>query len=150
MIDALGKLGVVVEHHAAEATIRVGGLGGELPGREAELFVGNSGTTVRFLTAMLALGHGTFRLDGTPRMRERPIADLLDALRQLGANVVSETQTGCPPVVVRAAGLRGGRATVAGDISSQFLSGILMAAPYAQTPVELAVRARSSPSPTSR
>ena len=81
---------------------------------------------------MLTLGCGTYRLDGTPRMRERPIEDLLVALRQLGGDVVSELGTGCPPVVVRADGLRGGRAVVAGDISSQFLSGLLMAAPYAE------------------
>ena len=139
MIDALNLLGVAVAHDRDAATLRVVGCGGRLPCQEADLFVGNSGTTVRFLTAMLTLGYGTFRLDGTPRMRQRPIADLLAALRQLGGDAVSETQSGCPPVVVRSGGLAGGRATVAGDISSQFLSGILMAAPYARQPVELAV-----------
>jgi 3-phosphoshikimate 1-carboxyvinyltransferase len=88
---------------------------------------------------MLTLGRKTYRLDGTPRMRQRPIGDLLDAMRQLGADVVSEAGTGCPPVIVRASGLQGGRATVAGNISSQFLSGLLMAAPYAKTNVELVV-----------
>lgn len=139
MIAALRKLGIGVEHDLAAATLSVAGCGGKLPSREAELYVANSGTTVRFLTAMLALAPGTFRLDGTPRMRERPIRDLLDALSQLGADAVSELQTGCPPVVVRGNGLSGGRATVAGDISSQFLSGILMASPYAKSPVELVV-----------
>jgi 3-phosphoshikimate 1-carboxyvinyltransferase len=103
------------------------------------LYVANSGTTARFLTAMVTLGRGTFRLDGTPRMRERPIQDLLNALEQLGADARSELGTGCPPVVVTANGLPGGRATVAGNISSQFLSGLLMAAPCASRDVELVV-----------
>jgi len=140
MIEALGRLGLGVVHGPQRATIRLSGCGGQIPSRRAKIFVGNSGTTVRFLTAMLTLGHGTYRLDGAPRMRQRPIGDLLDALEQLGARVTSEAGTDCPPVVVRAAGLPGGRATVAGDISSQFLSGLLMAAPFAREPVELTVR----------
>ena len=116
MIDALRALGLAIEHDRAAAELRVVGCGGEFSCREADLFVGNSGTTVRFLTAMLTLGRGTFRLDGTPRMRQRPIEDLLDALRQLGADAQSQSGTGCPPVVVRARGLPGGKATVAGNI----------------------------------
>jgi 3-phosphoshikimate 1-carboxyvinyltransferase len=139
MIGALRMLGLSVEHHAASATIRVRGCGGRLPVRHAELHVANSGTTLRFLTAMVALGQGVFRLDGTPRMRQRPVQDMLDALRQLGVDATCESATGCPPVVVKAAGIKGGRATVAGTISSQYLSGLLMAAPYAQQPVELVV-----------
>jgi 3-phosphoshikimate 1-carboxyvinyltransferase len=91
------------------------------------------------LTALAALGRGTYRLDGTPRMRERPIQDLLVGLAQLGVDAVSEAANGCPPVVVRASGLRGGAARVRGDVSSQFLSGLLLAAPYADNPVELVV-----------
>jgi 3-phosphoshikimate 1-carboxyvinyltransferase len=140
MIEALGRLGIGVSHDREARTIRVAGCGGRIPAREAELFVGNSGTTIRFLTALLALGHGTFRLDGAPRMRQRPIGDLLDALRQLGVDAQSQSGTGCPPVVVHAHGLRGGRAIVAGSISSQFLSGLLMASPGAQGPVELMVQ----------
>jgi 3-phosphoshikimate 1-carboxyvinyltransferase len=140
MIAAMDKLGIAVEHDPTAATVRVVGCGGRLPTANTDLYVANSGTTVRFLTAMLALGHGTYRLDGTARMQQRPIGDLLDALRQLGANAVSETGTSCPPVVVYAQGLAGGSATVAGDISSQFLSGLLMAAPYAKADVELVVQ----------
>jgi 3-phosphoshikimate 1-carboxyvinyltransferase len=140
MIAALRKLGLDVRHDSGAGTIRVAGCAGRPPASGAELFVANSGTTVRFLTAMVTLAEGTFRLDGTLRMRQRPIGDLLDALKQLGADCRSEPPTGCPPVVVRAAGLPGGRATVAGDISSQFLSGLLMAAPCAAAPVELVVR----------
>jgi 3-phosphoshikimate 1-carboxyvinyltransferase len=139
MIESLARLGIDVDHDSAAATIRVAGCAGKLPADHADLFVGNSGTTVRFLTAILTLGRGVYRLDGTPRMRQRPIADLLDALRQLGADAVAESLGECPPVVVRADGLRGGRAAVAGNISSQFLSGLLMAAPYADAGVELAV-----------
>jgi 3-phosphoshikimate 1-carboxyvinyltransferase len=140
MIEALRRLGLDVEQDPGSGTIRLAGCGGRIPSRHAKIFVGNSGTTMRFLTAVLTLGRGTFRLDGTPRMRQRPIGDLLDALGQLGARATSEAGTDCPPVVVRAAGLPGGRATVAGDISSQFLSGLLMVAPLAREPVELSVR----------
>jgi len=142
MIDSLRRLGLCVEHDPAEATISIEGCAGRLPVTQADLYAANSGTTIRFLTALVALGHGRYRLDGTPRMRQRPIQDLLDALRPLGANARSETDSGCPPVVVEAAGLRGGRTEVAGSISSQFLSALLMAAPCAESPVEIAVRGR--------
>jgi 3-phosphoshikimate 1-carboxyvinyltransferase len=133
-------LGILVEHDLPHKTIKVRGHGGRIPATEADLFVGNSGTTIRFLTALATLGHGTYRLDGTPRMRERPIQDLLDALHQLGAKADSELNNGCPPVVVHATGLLGGRADIAGDISSQFLSGLVMAAPCARQPVKLFLR----------
>ncbi len=142
MVDSLRRLGIEVDHERQAATVRVEGCAGRWPSRGADLYVGNSGTTIRFLTAAAALGRGTYRLDGTPRMRERPIGDLLDALNQLGADARSEAGNGCPPVVVRASGLRGGRATVAGDISSQFLSGLLMAAPCAEQDTELRVRGK--------
>ncbi len=135
--EALERLGFTLSRQAGEGTITVAGQGGRIPAAAAELFVGNAGTAARFLTAMLTLGHGRYVLDGEPRMRERPIGDLLDALAQLGAQAVSPT--GCPPVTVTASGLAGGRATVAGDVSSQFLSGVLLVAPYARAPVELVV-----------
>ncbi|MBN1589862.1 MAG: 3-phosphoshikimate 1-carboxyvinyltransferase [Pirellulales bacterium] len=139
MLDALARLGLEISPDWAGRTARIAGCGGELPVAEADLFVGNSGTTVRFLTAMVALGQGTFRLDGTPRMRQRPIQPLLDALGQLGVDATGESGTGCPPVVVRARRLAGGRATVSGTISSQYLSGLLMAAAGARGPVEITV-----------
>jgi 3-phosphoshikimate 1-carboxyvinyltransferase len=142
MIDALRRLGIGVEHDRSTATIHVVGCRGQGPVDRADLHVANSGTTMRFLAATLSAGHGTYRLDGTPRMRERPIGDLLGALRQLGADAVCEAGNDCPPVVIRADGLAGGRATIAGDVSSQFLSGLLMAAPYARSPVELVVEGR--------
>ncbi|HXG10030.1 MAG TPA: 3-phosphoshikimate 1-carboxyvinyltransferase [Gemmataceae bacterium] len=103
-----------------------------VPASEADLFVANSGTTMRFLTAFVSLGNGRYRLDGVPRMRERPIEDLLTALRQLGVCAYSERGNGCPPVVVEARGLNGGQVRIKGDRSSQFLSGLLLAAPCAR------------------
>ncbi len=100
--------------------------------RTAALKVANSGTSLRFLTAMLATGQGTFHLDGTPRMRQRPVADLLTAINGLGAGARSDLGTGCPPLTIQASGLDGGYAFVKGDVSSQFLSGLLMALPYSR------------------
>lgn len=139
MIESLRQLGLKVDPGEQPQTLVIEGCGGRIPRQSADLFIGNSGTSVRFLTALAVLGHGHYRLDGVPRMRARPIADLLDALHALGADVRSEAGTGCPPVVVHADGLRGGRAAIRGDISSQFLSGLLMVCPYASTPVELSV-----------
>src|SRR5206468_2163179 len=101
MSQALEQLGLEVESDEQAATLTVDGRAGKIPAAAAELFVGNSGTSIRFLTAMVALGHGQFRLDGVPRMRERPIQPLLESLGQLGVDVTSESGTGCPPVVVR-------------------------------------------------
>lgn len=130
MQESLRRLGFRVEQREG-GTIVVQGEGGRIPAQQAELWVANAGTAARFLTAMVALGRGTYRLDGTPRMRQRPIQPLLEALNALGAEAVSELGTGCPPVVVRGRGLHGGEVSVRGDISSQFLSALLMVAPYA-------------------
>ncbi|WP_254512079.1 3-phosphoshikimate 1-carboxyvinyltransferase [Anatilimnocola floriformis] len=140
MIESLGRLGVRVVEKDNGATLEVAGCGGSIPNAAADLFIGNSGTTVRFLTAMLAACAGQFRLDGVPRMRERPIADLIATLNQLGGDVRSELNTGCPPVVMTAKGLRGGTAPIRGDVSSQFLSALLMATPYAREAVNLVVQ----------
>lgn len=139
MIDALGKLGIGVENELAARRLTVSGCAGRIAAHSAELYVANSGTTVRFLTALVALGQGTFRLDGTPRMRQRPIQDLLDALAQCGIDARSASGTGCPPVEVHARGLAGGDVRMRGDVSSQFLSGLLLAAPYAREPVNIAI-----------
>ena len=124
----------MVEHDKTTATIVSEGEGGRIPKANADLFVANSGTSLRFLTALLSLGHGTYRLDGVQRMRERPVADLLAALSRLGTDARSEAGTGCPPVVVMADEFDGGFTEVRGDISSQFLSGMLMVLPYAAKP----------------
>ncbi len=139
MAAALNALGVHVESDEANATFRVTGGGGTFTALEADLFVGNSGTTMRFLTAALPLGRGRYRIDGVPRMRLRPIAPLIAALNDLGADVRSEAGSGCPPVVVDAAGLRGGQTRMAGDLSSQYFSALLLAAPYARDGVVIDV-----------
>lgn len=131
MAEGLNALGIRVIPDAATDRFEIDGGDGVLPASEANLFVGNSGTTARFLTAAIALGKGTYRLDGVPRMRQRPIGPLLQALQQLGVDARSEADTGCPPIIVRANGLTGGHATMAGDQSSQFFTGLLLVAPYA-------------------
>ena len=139
MHRALTDLGIRVEADEHSQTYAVEGRGGEFPVRSAALSVGNAGTAARFLTAALAIGSGTFSVDGSPRMRERPIEPLLDGLRQLGVDATARLGNGRPPVDIRADGLPGGRARVKGDISSQFLSALLMAAPYARSDVSLEV-----------
>jgi 3-phosphoshikimate 1-carboxyvinyltransferase len=114
--------------------VTVEGRGGEIPARSGSIAVGNAGTAMRFLTALLALGRGDYILDGDARMRQRPIEDLLLALRALGGRAESVNGTGCPPVRV-GGGLRGGSARLCGDKSSQYLSAILLAAPAAGGPV---------------
>jgi 3-phosphoshikimate 1-carboxyvinyltransferase len=139
MIESLKQLGFKLHADLANATLEIEGQGGVIPTMQADLYIANSGTSVRFLTALAALGHGRFRLHGTPRMHQRPIQDLIDPLAQLGVRAECEATNGCPPVVVHANGLPGGTAKLHGGVSSQFLSGLLMAAPYAKSPVELIV-----------
>jgi len=136
MIAALQQLGIPVT--ANGATITVHGQGGRLAA-SADLDLKLSGTAIRFLTALVTLGRGRYRLDGNARMRQRPIQDLLDALAPLGVAAWSELDTGCPPVIVEASGLRGGLTRLKGDSSSQYLSALLMAAPYADRPVTIEV-----------
>ena len=140
MIDALAKLKIPYEENRPNKKICVKGEGGKIPVDKAELFLGNAGTAIRPLTAALTLGHGQFVLDGIERMRERPIQDLLDSLNQLGAQVRSINNTGCPPVEIIANGLPGGITELSGAISSQYLSAILLTSPYAQTPVEIRIK----------
>lgn len=137
MVDSLKKLGYLVEDGTTLCVHR--GDRPVVPNAAADLFVGNSGTTMRFLTALVSLGHGSYRLDGIPRMRERPIADLLLALSGLGIHARCEADNGCPPVVIEGGTWRGGTVAVKGDISSQFLSGLLLAAPFAPAETTFAV-----------
>src|SRR5262245_56210304 len=139
MAEALATLGIGVVADEAAEQFAVHGLDGQVPATAADLFVGNSGTTMRFLTAAIALGHGRYRVDGIPRMRQRPIQPLIDALNDLGGKVVSEEGTGCPPVIVEAGGLRGGQVAVAGDPSSQYFTALQIAGPYAEQGIEIEV-----------
>ncbi|MBL7162802.1 MAG: 3-phosphoshikimate 1-carboxyvinyltransferase [Anaerolineales bacterium] len=135
--QALIKLAFDIRLDPDAKTMTITGLGGQIPNPQADLVIGNAGTAARFLAAMLTLGQGYYTLDGVERMRQRPIAQLVSALNQLGAQV--EAPSGCPPVHIHATGLPGGKTSIRGDTSSQFLSGLLMVAPYAQEPVEIDV-----------
>jgi 3-phosphoshikimate 1-carboxyvinyltransferase len=136
MLAALRALGFEVEADPAAAVVRVVGRAGLIPAAKASLDVGASGTSARFLTALCALGGGEYELDGTPRMRERPIEPLLGALRQLGAEAASLLGTGCLPARVRGP-LAGGDARIEASVSSQFISALLMVAPYAAAGLRL-------------
>ena len=139
MLDSLQRLGLGLHHDPAASTVTIAGCAGAPPATSAGLWLENSGTSIRFLTALCCLGQGEYRLDGNTRMRERPLGDLIDALNQLGAHTRCELDNRCPPVVVSAQGLPGGLARVASGISSQYLSALLMAAPGAQQQVTLEV-----------
>lgn len=144
---ALQILGFDLILDEANREITVHGLGGQIPASQASLHIGNAGTAARFLSAFLTLGHGEYILDGDSRMRERPIGNLISALKPLGAtlgpantenwSLITDYSHICPPIKIIASGLPGGKTSVAGNISSQFLSALLMAAPYAQSPVEI-------------
>ncbi len=132
---ALQTLGFDVVLDEVNHEMTVTGLGGRIPARSAELFIGNAGTAARFLSAFLTLGDGEYLLDGDARMRERPIGDLVQSLTQLGATVHGQPFT--VPLRILAHGLPGGKTQIAGNISSQFLSALLMVAPYAQAPIKI-------------
>ncbi len=131
MHQALTMLGVGIEALPGQHRWRVCGVQGRFPVRSAELFLGNAGTAFRSLTAVLALAEGNYRVSGVPRMHERPIGDLVDALRLWGANIEYLGQAGYPPLAFGPAP-RAGQAAhtrVRGNVSSQFLSALLMAMP---------------------
>lgn len=142
MVESLRRLGFSVEQDLAGCRCTVIGQAGHIPATSADLWLENSGTSIRFLTSVCALGLGHYRLDGVERMRQRPIGDLVHTLRQLGASIAFETPASlCPPVSIdgTAGRLRGGTASVNGNISSQFLSSLLMAAPACPEAVTLRV-----------
>ena len=135
MIRCLRRLGFSIagpERAGDGGPLRIVGRGGRIPSPGASLDAANSGTTIRFLAALVSLGRGRFILDGNERMRERPIGPLLDALRALGVEARAVKGNGCPPVEIAARGLKGGECALAGDVSSQFLSALLLAGPAAR------------------
>jgi 3-phosphoshikimate 1-carboxyvinyltransferase len=139
MREALVKLGVAMSA-AGEGNLRVTGCGGRFPVRQAELFLGNAGTAFRSLAAVLSFVGGEYVLKGVPRMHERPIGDLLDALKACGASIESLEKQGFPPLSIRPAVIRPGSVVkIRGDVSSQFLSGLLMALPLAGVRVTVEV-----------
>ena len=140
MVAALATLGVGLVEDRPAKRLTVTGCGGRFAAPGADLFLGNAGTAMRPLTAAVAAaGRGRFVLDGVARMRERPIDDLVQGLRQLGVDAECTLGTGCPPVAVQAAGLPGGAMGLAGSVSSQYLTAVLMAAPLALGDIEISI-----------
>lgn len=139
MSEALRTLGVAVAPNEREAKFVIDGAGGGIPAASGELYTGNSGTTARFITAALGLGHGRYTVDGNERMRQRPIQPLLDGLAPLGVTATSRNGDGCPPVDVVADGIAGGTTRVKGDTSSQYFTALLLPAPYAASDVVVEV-----------
>jgi 3-phosphoshikimate 1-carboxyvinyltransferase len=133
MIEALRKLGVALHLNEDRTECVVEGISGAFSHEETiELYLGNAGTAMRPLTAALSAGRGRYVLTGEPRMKERPIGHLVDALRQAGATIEYLENEGFPPLRIDAHGLEGGEVSVEGSISSQFLTALLMAAPLSR------------------
>ncbi len=139
MVAALQALGIEIVVDWESAFIRVQGSDGRIPAASADIYLGNSGTSVRFLTALVALGSGSYWLDGNEAMRTRPIGPLISGLRSMGIVVTEEGEPGCPPLVVQSDGELGGTVIMPGDLSSQYFSALAMVAPYASHPIEIVV-----------
>ncbi len=133
MLAALDQLGVQVERQGESQDYTVHGVGGVFPVRQADLFLGNAGTAFRPLTAALALSGGSYHLHGVPRMHERPIGDLVEALAQLGADIRYLGNAGYPPLQIERGSIKpGAEVAIRGNVSSQFLTAVLMAAPLVE------------------
>jgi len=135
MMAGLEKLGHRLEVDRNSSTVTVHG--GPIGVDHAEIFCGNSGTTIRFLAALVSHAKGTFRLDGVARMRQRPIKELVNLLRNLGVRVTYDLNEGFPPITIQADGLAGGILKFSSAVSSQYLSSVLMVAPYARHEVHV-------------
>ncbi|MGH7907573.1 MAG: 3-phosphoshikimate 1-carboxyvinyltransferase [Candidatus Binataceae bacterium] len=131
MADSLRRLGFRIEADETAGRISIFGAGGAIPALGADLFIGGSGTAMRFLSAFVTLGHGAFRLDGNAQMRARPIGELVRALNALGARAESENRDEYPPIIVERGpeDFAGGETRIDAHVSSQFASGLLMPAP---------------------
>ena len=138
LIEALQSLGATIAQERHDLV--VDGTGGKLATPSSAIYLGNNGTGFRFLTSTVALGHGTFVLDGNSRMRQRPIQPLIDALNMMGVKACCIEGNGCPPVEIRAEGLPGGKTCLTRGLSSQYVSSLLLAAPYAEKDTEIEVR----------
>jgi 3-phosphoshikimate 1-carboxyvinyltransferase len=140
MLEALETLGVRVQRGGGRGVLRVHGCDGAFPVKRADLFLGNAGTALRPLTAALALSGGHYRLSGVPRMHERPIGDLVDALRQAGAQIDYLGREGFPPLDIRPGEISVDQPlSIRGEVSSQFLTALLMALPLTGRACEVKV-----------
>ena len=135
---ALAQMGVTVEKGKENWTVI--GNGGRIATPAKEIFLGNNGTATRFLASVAALGAGTFRISGDARMAERPILPLMQALQGWGVDIASINNNGCPPLVIKANGLSGGKTILPAGKSSQYLSSLLLVGPYARQEAELDVQ----------
>lgn len=144
MGEALRQLGVNLDFSEdySEAVVVGNGAPIRVPSQVQELFLGNAGTAMRSLCAALTLGEGSVSLRGEERMKERPIYDLVDALLSIGADISYEESDGYPPVKINAHGLKGGSVKVRGNISSQYLTALLICAPYCETPLHIHVEGK--------
>lgn len=134
--SALIQLGAVIEK---DQGWRIQGNGGVIKPAGAPIYLGNNGTATRFLTSVAALGNSSYTIDGDSRMQQRPIGPLLAALQGWGVDIVSTRGTGCPPLVINGRGLAGGTTVLPEGKSSQYLSSLLLVAPYARQPAVLKV-----------
>jgi len=138
MREALQTIGFEVSHDSTSHITRIKGLGGRFPDGDADLFLGNAGTAYRFATAACCLGSGTYTLDGIARMRERPIQQLVDPLRELGANIQYLDKQGYPPLQIQGGKLNGGELIMQPTLSSQYISALLQIAPFCENELTLA------------
>jgi 3-phosphoshikimate 1-carboxyvinyltransferase len=136
-IEALRQMDIQIDFHNDD--VRIYGKGGRLGAGHAPIHLGNSGTSMRLLSAVAALGKGTYTLTGTARMQKRPIKDLLDALQQIGVGARSLNDTGCPPVEITGATIRKDQVDINCQKSSQYLSALLLIAPYTHNGLEIRV-----------
>lgn len=135
--NALQKMGIKIKDH--EKGFIIHGTGGRLSPCSDRIDLENSGTSMRLLTSVAALGEGEYLLTGSDRMQQRPIKDLLDALNQIGVDALSVGNNGCPPVKIQGGNIFGGKVSVNCNISSQFLSSLLLIAPYTENGLDITV-----------
>ncbi len=139
MFNAIHALDIPITIDKTQHLAEITGCDGFIPSGEAEIECGNAGTVMRFVTALCALGHGTFKLDGVERMRQRPMGDLVEVLQAFGCGVEYLDHKNFPPVTVHASGLSGGKISFHAPPSSQLISAMMMVAPYAKSDVMIDV-----------
>ncbi|SEM15561.1 3-phosphoshikimate 1-carboxyvinyltransferase [Syntrophus gentianae] len=145
LMKALELLGAKIS--IEEKEIRIAGTGGWIQAPVEKIFLGNNGTALRFLTTLVCLGEGIFLLDGTPRLRERPVLPLLQVLRCMGVTIETPENSGCPPLMIKARGLPGGRTVFTDLDSSQYVSSLLLSSPYAARDVKIRLAGRTVSEP---
>ena len=136
-MESLKLMGINVETSGTNVVIQ--GSSGELTPYKKLIYLANSGTSIRLLTGVAAIGQGTYILTGTDRMQERPIQHLLDGLNQLGVEAYSVNGTGCPPIKITGGKIQGGEINLDCSLSSQFLSSILLIAPYTENGIKITI-----------